>query len=145
MRTIMKIATVLLAVTLVGVIVFAEEGEKEGAKKKKKKLTKEEKKALREKMKLAAYGRKLFQQSNQFSTTGKGCNSCHSTGGEKDLRGKVTEESESAAHGAIKKCLENRMKIGEDKFKKAKWDKNPKNLEALVTYLSMWKAPRGRK
>jgi len=141
MRATMKIGVVLLAVLFLGGVVFAQDEEKP---RKKKKLTKEEKKALKARMRLAAYGKKLFQQSSNFSSTNKGCNSCHTQGGDKDLRDKVTEENAAATREAITKCLENRMKMAENAFGKKKWEKNPKNMHALIAYLQTLKSRRRR-
>lgn len=160
MRAVMRMGGVLLVWMFMGGLVWAQEGEKsdksdksekseksddsEKGEKKKSKLTKEEKKALQAKMKLAAYGKKLFQQSNNFSGNNKGCESCHTQGSEKDLAGKVTEETGAAARESITKCLEERMQMKDHEDKKKMWEKNPQNMDALIAYLEMLK-PRGHR
>jgi len=154
MRATLRIGAVLLIALFVSGTLFADD-DKEEKTEKKRKLTKEEKKELREKKKqekkerakkmaLAKYGKKLFNQATQYSTTGKGCQSCHTMGGEHDLAGKVTDETEAGARDAIKKCVENRMKASEDKAKLEKWNKGVHNVDALIEYLKLMK-PRGRR
>ncbi len=58
--------------------------------------------------------------------------------------GKVTEENEADARAQIKKCVENHMKVNEDKMKLAKWQKNPHNVDALIEYLKLLKPRRKR-
>jgi len=143
MRAAMKIGIVLLSVAVAGGLLFADDEEKP-KKKKRTKPTKEEKKALAAKGRLAMRGSKLYQQSSNFSGTGKSCGSCHKQGSDKDLRGKVTEDNTAEARTAITKCLENRMKMNENEFKKKQWAKNPQNMDALIAYLQRLRAPRRR-